>query len=56
MSLTPKRGGMMPLRRPDRRSWNTNGSQKTGMSPMYSTAGRATITSFEMTFISFAAK
>ena len=56
MSLTPNRGGMIPLRRPERRSWNTNGSQNTGMSPMYSTAGRATITFFEMTFISFDAK
>ena len=50
------RGGMMPLRRPLRMSWKMKGSQSTGMSEMYITAGRATMMFFEIILISDDAK
>ncbi|MFN8667191.1 MAG: hypothetical protein U0164_08270 [Gemmatimonadaceae bacterium] len=54
--LKPRRGARIPLRRPGRMSWKTNGSHITGMSAMYSTAGRATITFFETSLSSRDAK
>ena len=55
-SAKPKRGVRMPLRRPDRMSWKTNGRYITGTPWMYRMAGRATITFLLMYLICLAMK
>jgi hypothetical protein len=56
MSLKPKRGIRIPELRFDLVSWKMNGSQTSGTSRTYSTAGRATMIAFATHFTWVAVK